>query len=142
MISSLAVSNVLRAASSCHKRVVFGDFSSKSRHPHQFPLLCTLPGDPLTDLSLRFSDLFPHFPDFRLSRKVTFQSDGLLRNVGAIGLFRSFRPRVQKARCCKTKTAFQTISILYGTRRPTRAVCRANFVNISPAAGGAHPIPP
>ncbi len=65
MISSLAVSNVLRAA--YHKRVVLGDFSSKSRHPHQLPL----PGDPLTDFHLSVLCLDPlpvWMPDLSLER--------------------------------------------------------------------------
>ena len=55
LISSLAVSNVLRAAYHTSKRVVFGDFSSKSRHPHQLPL----PGDPLTYFHLSVLCLDP-----------------------------------------------------------------------------------
>ena len=63
MKSSLAVSNVLRAA--YHKRVVLGDFSSKSRHPQQLPL----PGDPLTDFHLSILCLDPlpmRVPDLSL----------------------------------------------------------------------------
>jgi hypothetical protein len=63
LISPLAVSNVLRAA--YHRRVVFGDFSSKSRHPHQHPL----PGDPLTyfHLSVLCLDPLPSWvPDLSL----------------------------------------------------------------------------
>ena len=63
IISSIAVSNVLRAA--YHKRVVLGDFSSESRHPHQLPL----PGDPLTDFSVLCLDPLPVWmPDLSLER--------------------------------------------------------------------------